>query len=855
MQSDATQPKRNLFRPSARKVQLAFTLAGGLVITLLAIGQSLAQPQPQPAAGQAQPAPAQPQPAAGQVQPATPASTAPAPTTPAPADQAGPAPTVDEAVLKVYEEEAFDEIYFDDENEPMVRVQRLNLPERRRVDPSAHKKSEKLLVRRLDDPTDDYEIRWGDIVKIRLFEDVILDKALEIVHEGKANEDPAKFDEAYDYFDYMKHTHPEWEDLDRGLGEYLYEDAGLWHRRAKRENDPSKDENALTLLNELFAVYPTYPRLEAALGATTQGLVEARLARDDYASSRRLVRELAKKFPKSAVARGYIDRWSSEADQLIADGRRQLSEDEPREAWKSAQRVLHVFPSAKGAKRFFEDLYAAYPRVVVGVTTPLALGGEPRLTNWGVRRDARLLHRLLLEFIGAGSEGGLYSCPFGEVELTDIGRRLIFKLRPGIRWSAGDDHLTGYDVARQLMSLADASQPDFEPAWADLFAGVEVQDVYEVGVELRWSYVQPLALLETPLSPVSTTGAVSSVGPYVLGDNADGQVHFLSNPAYFAAGKAQPKEIVERYIADSKAGWAALDRGDIQLLDRLNPWEIDKFRSNDKFVVEEYAIPTIHCLVPNPQHTLMTHRAFRRAITYGINREVVLKHHLLHNAERSGCRVVSGPFPIGAGLDDPLRYAYNSRIDPRPWDPRLALALSAVALVDVSTAAQKRGEPEVKELPTLTLAHPAEEIAREACRAIQRHLKTVKINVTLRELPPGECRPTDDNYDLFYMQMMMQEPLVDAGRLLGADGAAGQASAYVTLALSQLASSANWRAASDVLHRIHRLASDDLAVIPLWQLTEHFAYHRSIKGISARPVLLYQEVERWEGKVLIPPEE
>jgi ABC-type transport system substrate-binding protein len=477
------------------------------------------------------------------------------------------------------------------------------------------------------------------------------------------------------------------------------------------------------------------------------------------------------------------------------------------------------------------------------------------LTNWGVRRDARLLHRLLLEFIGTGSEGGLYACPFGEVELTDIGRRLIIKLRRGIRWSAGDDHLTGFDVARQLMSLADPSRAEFEPAWADLFAGVEVQDVYEVGVDLRWSYVQPLALLETPLSPVSSTGAASSVGPYVLGDNSDGQVHFLANPAYFAAGQTQPKEIVERYVADSKAGWAALDRGDIQLLDRLNPWEVDKFRSNENFVVEQYAIPTIHCLVPNPGHSLMTHGAFRRALTYGINREVVLKHHLLHDVDRSGCRVVSGPFPIGNGFDDPLRYAYNSRIEPRPWDPRLALALSAVALIDVSAAAQKRGEPEIKELPPLTLAHPAEEVAREACRAIQRHLKTVKINVTLRELPPGQCRPTDDNYDLFYMQMMMQEPLVDAGRLLGADGAAGQASAYVTLALSQLGNAANWRAASDMLHRIHALAADGLAVIPLWQLTEHFAYHRSIKGISTRPVLLYQDVEQWEGKVLIPPED
>lgn len=773
-------------------------------------------------------------------QPAAPAEKPPAATPPADA-----APTVEEAELRLFEEEPFDEITLNDPDATVLRVRPIELAERRTPDPSAFKKSEKLFVRQIDDPTDQYELRWGDIAQVRLFEQIVLDKALELVHEGK--QDPAHFDEAYDFFEFLKQKYPDTEGLARATAEFLYEEAGSWHRRGN-------DENALALLNEIYEVDPTYPRLESALGATTEKLVEKYIARDDYPNARKMVHTLAKKYADDATVKRLEEAWAAESRELIAKGRRLIADD-PHGAWELAGRVLYVWPKSAEARAYFEDLNRHYPRVVVGVTSPRPPAAEPRLAHWGVRRSERLLNRLLMEFAGTGSEGGQYTCPFGQVENTDIGRRLVFRLQRGIHWSSGNRDVTGYEVARQLLALGNPNYAGFQPTWAELLAGIEVQDVYETGVDLHWSHVQPLALLETPVVPLGARGVTGTVGPYLLGKNDEGKQQFVINPAYFAAGKQQPKEIVEQYLPDSKAAFNALARGRVHLIDRVSPWELDKFTQQGDFVVGEYLLPTLHCLVPNANHPFMAHRSFRRALLYGINREVVLRHHLLHDEDRLGCQVISGPFPVGRSFDDPLRYAYNGQVAPQPWQPRLAMALAMVALHDVSEAAKKRGEPEIKQLPTLVLAHPAHDIAREACRAIQRHLQKIRFTIELRELPPGLAFPPDDNFDLFYAEFTVQEPLVDAGRLLGPDGIAGRSNAYLTLALAELDRATNWQEARRILQRIHHLAADDVSVLPLWQLIEHFAYHRTLKGLEGSPVLLYQNVEQWQGKVIVPKED
>jgi ABC-type transport system substrate-binding protein len=757
--------------------------------------------------------------------------------------QSDQVPNVEEAKLRIFEEEEHDEIVLDDEAHTVVKVRLIELPKRVPPDPKSFNKSKKLIVNLIDDPVDAREIKWGDIAEVRLFEYMVLDEARQLVRQGR--EDPAKFDEAYDYFNYLKTHYPTTEGLNAALAEYLFEDAASWYKRGKYEN-------AYSLLNELYEVDPQYARLPARLGDTTEKLIEPYLARDDYPTARRLLDRLAKKFPQSPVVTKLHEQWAEESRQLIAQGRQQIASGDARQAWKLAQRVLYVWPRSAEAKKFFEDLYAAWPRVVVGVTSAHAPVPQPRLASWAERRDGRLMNRLLVEFTGTGAEGGQYACPFGQLERTDIGRRLIFRLKHDIKASPDGANLTGYDVARQLRSLGNPRQAGFDPIWAELFGSVSVQDVYQVDVELRWSHVQPLALLETPITPLR---AASGTGPYRFAESDEGRAYFPANPAYFGSQPGQLKEIVDQYLPDSRAAWSALERGQVHVVDRLTPWEVERYRAVRDYVVGQYALPTLHCLAPNLDRPFMKHHCFRRALDYAIDRGLLLKHHLLHDESLPGYQLVSGPFPIGSGFNDPLRYAYNTEIEPRPRNPRLALALAQVALKDISEAAKKREEPEVKEYPRMVLAHPANDIAREACKGIQRHIETLKFKLDLRELEPGVTVPSDRNYDLLYLENTVQEPLVDAARLLGPDGIVGETSPFMTQLLVKLAKATNWQEARQFLQRIHRQSADDVSIIPLWQMTEHFAYHRSLKGIEPSPVLLYQNVENWKASVRVPVED
>jgi ABC-type oligopeptide transport system substrate-binding subunit len=73
-------------------------------------------------------------------------------------------------------------------------------------------------------------------------------------------------------------------------------------------------------------------------------------------------------------------------------------------------------------------------------------------------------------------------------------------------------------------------------------------------------------------------------------------------------------------------------------------------------------------------------------------------------------------------------------------------------------------------------------------------------------------------------------------------------------ALRQLQQAADWEEVSIRLRRIDRLAHDELAVVPLWQLPDYFAYRKNLAGIAAGTLTLYQNVEQWKPGFQYPSE-
>src|SRR5262249_17300097 len=146
----------------------------------------------------------------------------------------------------------------------------------------------------------------------------------------------------------------------------------------------------------------------------------------------------------------------------------------------------------------------------------------------------------------------------------------------------------------------------------------------------------------------------------------------------------------------------------------------------------------------------------------------------------------------------------------------------------------------------IVLGHPADEISRIACRAIQQQWKTAGVDSELVEFQPGVFEDPGNKCHLVYQQAALWEPLVDARALLSSPGVAPYVSPHITFKLQQIDAVRNWIDARNRLKELHAFVAEELPVFPLWQTVDHFAYRKRLQGINPGIVRLYQDVENWQ---------
>jgi len=256
--------------------------------------------------------------------------------------------------------------------------------------------------------------------------------------------------------------------------------------------------------------------------------------------------------------------------------------------------------------------------------------------------------------------------------------------------------------------------------------------------------------------------------------------------------------------------------------------------------------PTTHILAVRSDHPFLDTRTFRRALVYGANRELLLSQGLLRGTPLPGFRVVSGPFqaPV-VGVELPT-YGYDSQIEPRPYDPRLGMALVLLAQGELKAAFEKQ-KKQAPKLTPIVLGHPADEMSRIACRGLAKDWKKIGVDCKLVEFAPGVFDDTEHQCDLAYLQLAAWEPVVDARRLFGAGGLAATENPAIQLALREIDASRDWQAVRQRLLTLHFLLHEDETVLPLWQTMDHFAYRRSLGGMTPGRLRLYQDVEQWQA--------
>jgi tetratricopeptide (TPR) repeat protein len=744
---------------------------------------------------------------------------------------------------RLFERNPYDVIVLDKAND-FAELPVRSLPFRKLPDKPA--RVGKFKVKLLEKPDEDYEVMWRHVERIDFFETLVLREAVRIAETawqlgagGKYQEARAQFDDAYDYFRFLLRSAPDTPGLEAALQSYLYANAGIQFLE-------KRIPEAFTILEEVYRRNPQYQHqggtqtVQLALDRVGSQLVKSYVDRQNYPAARLLLERLQRDYGERLKM---IAEWRQQLSAVAAKKRDEaaahLAAGRLREAHETSREMLKVWPKVEGGRALLIEIARQYPLIVVGVGQPALQPDPESLDNPASRRAGNLVYHTLLHYLQRGPEGGRYGSPFGTVQISDDRRQLVFTVSPTASL------LSGPDVARELLALADSASPAYRPAWGSLVAAVQVQDFQQVVVDLRRPHVLPQALLAARLA------APRQPQRYTVEARAADTVRYAPVGTRAVPGTVKPV-IVEKHFPEPHKAIEALRKGAVDLLDRVLPGDALRLQADQTFVVGRYTSPSVHVLVPNSKHPFLANRTFRRALLYGINREVILERGLLGKKQLSqptpkdlvGCRLISAPVPAGVVENDPAAYAYDDKLEVRAYDPVMAIVLVRLAQRQLDAVAEKRQEPP-PELKPLVLAHPATEVARFVAKQIQAQLQIVELECQLRELPPGATIDPEQRYDLLYQELLMTEPLTDLPRLFGTGGLCPASDPYVNLAIRRLENAENWKEARERLREVHRLLYEDVTVVPLWQMIDHFVYRRGLSGAADRLVHLYQDVEQW----------
>jgi peptide/nickel transport system substrate-binding protein len=283
----------------------------------------------------------------------------------------------------------------------------------------------------------------------------------------------------------------------------------------------------------------------------------------------------------------------------------------------------------------------------------------------------------------------------------------------------------------------------------------------------------------------------------------------------------------------------AFERGDVAVLERVPPDRVGGLRQASVIKVGRYRLVGVHFLAVDGRNPILKNRNLRRAISYAIDRKALLEETIIKRPIDDYNQPADGPFATDSSANAP-------DVPRLEYDPLRARML--VAMVRREMTAPKF---------QFRFEYPAIPEAQAAAPRIAEMLRAVGLGIDLVERSESELEEAlraGDRFDLAYRVGRTDAPVREAGNLVcpgfdapaASDGLGALASPRIMQLLLQLEHAPEWNSARALVQQIDRECRDELPVIPLWQLVDHFAYRENLKGPLEVADHLYQGIERWE---------
>lgn len=680
----------------------------------------------------------------------------------------------------------------------------------------------------------DFKIKRAHIKKIEYFEDILL-------AEGDRLRQARDYTRAFELYLRVRQRDPKWS----GLSEHVHDLLFTEGKQALGDGDVSR---GLRLLRELHAAKPDYPGLVDQIAAAYSGRIEKAISLELYPEGRRLLheleqistdvrqaRELRAKFQAMAMARAGNVGGGSNAEKLDA-----------------LAQALRIWPNQDGLEAEYVKAFEAEPTLDVAVTdVPSPLG--PWIRSPADERVAPLLFQPILVDDSDEAKRGERPNQLAEaLESTDLGRRLVVRLRSGIHWSDGSRDVSATDVARSLVDRCDPRNPlRYQARWADLLDKVQAIDARQVELRLQRPLLKPSFWLDAPIGAAhagfdgrvvlsAQERRLVGSGPFVCFDASPNSIDLrLAADATGGASAARIRRIREiRYDRPADA-LAAFHRGDVSMLGHIPPDQVAEFAATPGVTVGTFEQPVVHVLALDGRSSALRNRTLRRAISYAVDRRTLLEEVILKGPPSDLDVPADGVFPRGGPGDAP-------GVKPLEANPVLAVALASLARGEL-------GVPAIK----LKLEYPSIAEVEAVVPRLVEALHVARIEVEPIAVAPARLESelrAGRRFDIAYRVLRCDEPVLDAGMMIcpgydappSADALASAASPRILQLLLQLEQAAEWPSARGQAVQIDRELRDELPVIPLWQVAARYAWRGRLKGPPKTTDRLYQGIESWE---------
>ncbi|MCH7989555.1 MAG: hypothetical protein IID46_10475 [Planctomycetes bacterium] len=680
-----------------------------------------------------------------------------------------------------------------------------------------------------DNEAPEYQLDTSQVNRIIYHEDLILRRVALL-------RDQEKYRDAFEMLFSLSRKYPQWPGIDAEQNHLIFAEA------ITQLND-GQAHAALVFLEQLSERQQDYPGLKKRLGDVVDRLVSDAHEAKDYRKTRYFLDRLATLLPDHEISVKWTESLRAES-AVVLNAARQSSDNAQHDlAVISVEKAASIWPRTAGLQAAHRRITNRFQKLKVGV---LRLPGDKTaypLPAEAEMREKRLTQNNVFEYSHIDEIPLYRSRLFEQWEPDDLGRQTIFTLRQNRSYWEAQPLITALSIAETLSTRLDPNSIEYDERLASFIESVTVESPFQLRVHFSRVPLRTETMFHYPvverqkLPPESNTATASNISGKLSVVSRSFQQHERDEKhVSYRRNLAEPEgvsqyhvaEVVEKKYQSHKAAVQGLVRGEIDMLPHLQPWDVDTFSRDDRFYVQQYALPSTHVLQFNPKSKALRIRELRRALVYAVNRPGILKGTVLRSSAMKHGRLTTAPFPRDS-------YAYNLLVTPLPFDLTQAYTLTIAA----------RNQLEDKKIPALKLLCDPDPIAQAAAVQLVNHWARIGVTV---QLVTGNAQ--SDDWDILYRIVKMTEPFSELWPFLTLESRARVESLthlpdWFNRQLIALDSAPDWNSATDSLKRLHRMLMDEVQVIPLWEVDDFMVLRKNITGVPKRPMHTYQSIELW----------